>query len=215
MHEPEFIRLFRKELADSLPGEESHLKMSPVDRPLSSMALRSAESYRESAVAVVIFERDGIVECILTQRPEYDGSHGGQVSFPGGKKDPEDPDLEVTARRECFEEIGITPDRGILLGVLTDVYIPVSKFLVRPYVYFHAELPELKKNEREVAEILTFPLFDLKEEALIRSMELKLPNGTIYRKVPYFALANKKVWGATALILSEVRDLLLRLDQGQ
>lgn len=207
-----FIDLFKQELAQNLPGEKAHLRMSPSHRPLSSLALQNATDVRESAVAVVLFRNSDQIECILTQRPDYDGNHGGQVSFPGGKKDPEDRDLEETARRECFEEIGIPKNSGILLGQLTDVFIPVSGFLVNPFVYFHEELPLLIKDEREVAEILTFPLFDLKKEELISSMEIHLKNGQIYKNIPYFDLADKKVWGATALILNEIREILLAID---
>lgn len=207
-----FLDLFKQELADNLPGESAHLRMSPMNRPLSSLALKNAVDVRDSAVAVVLYRNKDQIECILTQRPEYDGSHGGQVSFPGGKKDPEDNDLEETARRECFEEIGIPKNEGMLLGQLTEVYIPVSGFLVKPFVYFHQELPQLKKDEREVAEILTFPLFDLKKEERISSTEIHLRNGMIYKNIPYFDLADKKVWGATALILNEIREILLKID---
>lgn len=212
MKEIEFIQRLKDQIGLNLPGEQAHLKMSPSNRPLSSKALQSAKNIRESAVAVVLYKHEDRIGCILTQRPEYEGNHGGQVSFPGGKKDENDLDLEETARRECFEEIGIDQNLGELLGVLTEVYIPVSGFLVKPFVFFHHNLPELVRNEREVAEILFFSLFDLKKEELISTMELQLPNGTIYKNVPFFDLANKKVWGATALILSEIREILLELD---
>lgn len=207
----EFLSAFKRELMLALPGEKAHQKMAPSSRPISSIAVKMADKVRESAVAVVLYKNSGSIECILTQRPEYEGNHSGQVSFPGGKKDPSDLDLEETARRECFEEIGIPTDEGILLGQLTDVFIPVSSFLVKPYVIYHETLPILKKDEREVAEILSFPLFDLKKEELISTMEVHLPNGTIYRNIPYFDLADKKVWGATALILSELREILMAI----
>jgi 8-oxo-dGTP pyrophosphatase MutT (NUDIX family) len=212
MEESEFLKLFKEELVHHLPGEKAHLRMSPSNRPISSSALKNAIEVRDSAVAIVIFKKDNQLECILTQRADYEGNHGGQVSFPGGKKDPDDANLEETARRECYEEIGISLHSGILLGQLTDVFIPVSGFLVKPFVYYHTELPQFIKNEREVAEILTFPLFDLKKEDLISSMEIRLPNGTIYKDIPYFNLSDKKVWGATALILNELREILLELD---
>lgn len=211
MRTEEFLTSFKREILLALPGEKAHEKMAPLGRPVSSIALQMADKVRESAVAVVLYNHNGSIECLLTQRPEYDGNHSGQVSFPGGKKDPDDLDLEATARRECFEEIGIPEDQGLLLGQLTNVFIPVSSFLVKPYVFYHETLPPLIKDEREVAEILSFPLFDLKKEEIISTMETKLPNGSIYRNIPYFELANKKVWGATALILSELREVLMAI----
>lgn len=210
--ENDFIRQLKCQIIENLPGETAHVKMAPFNRPLSSLALKDAIEIKESAVAVVMFRNEDQIDCVLTQRNEYEGKHSGQISFPGGKKDVNDLDLEETARRECFEEIGIPMSSGNLIGQLTDVYIPVSGFLVKAFIYYHHELPLLKRNTREVAEIVTFPLFDLKKEELISTMEVHLPNGTIYKNIPYFDLANKKVWGATALILSEIREIILTID---
>jgi 8-oxo-dGTP pyrophosphatase MutT (NUDIX family) len=202
----------RQQLLNGLPGEQSHQKMSPLNRPLTSDALKNTSDYRESAVAIVLFESNNQIECILTQRPEYDGTHSGQISFPGGKKETQDEHLEATARRECFEEIGVLLRKEHFLGALSPVYIPVSRFLVLPYVYYLPSIPTFVRDAHEVADIFTFPLFDLKKEELIATMELKQPNGTIYRNVPYFNLNNKKVWGATALMLSEMKDILIQID---
>jgi 8-oxo-dGTP pyrophosphatase MutT (NUDIX family) len=207
-----FRERIRLQLLEALPGEISHQKMSPLNRPITSEALKSITDYRESAVAIVLFEANDCIECVLTQRPEYDGTHSGQVSFPGGKKEDTDVHLEATARRECKEEIGVELTEEHLIGALSPVYIPVSRFLVLPYVYFLKHEPIYTPDTHEVAEIFTFPLFDLKKEDLIATMELKQPDGTVYRNVPYFNLNNKKVWGATALMLSEMKDVLVLLD---
>ena len=207
-----FRERIRLQLLEELPGEESHQKMSPLNRPITSEALKTLTDYRESAVAIVLFEANNCIECVLTQRPEYDGTHSGQVSFPGGKKEDTDEHLEATARRECKEEIGVELTEEHLIGALSPVYIPVSRFLVLPYVYFLPSVPIYTPDAHEVAEIFTFPLFDLKKEELIATMELKQPNGTVYRNVPYLNLNNKKVWGATALMLSEMKDLLALMD---
>ncbi len=207
-----FRERIRLKLLEALPGEVSHQKMSPLNRPITSEALKSITDYRESAVAIVLFESNDCMECVLTQRPEYDGTHSGQISFPGGKKEDSDEHLEATARRECEEEIGVQLTLEHLIGALSPVYIPVSRFLVLPYLYFLPSTPIFLPDAHEVAEIFTFPLFDLKNEKLISTMDLKQTNGDVYRNVPYFNLNNKKVWGATALMLSEMKDILDSMD---
>ncbi len=207
-----FRERIRLKLLEALPGEVSHQKMSPLNRPITSEALKSITDYRESAVAIVLFESNDCMECVLTQRPEYDGTHSGQISFPGGKKEDSDEHLEATARRECEEEIGVQLTLEHLIGALSPVYIPVSRFLVLPYLYFLPSTPIFLPDAHEVAEIFTFPLFDLKNEQLISTMDLKQTNGDVYRNVPYFNLNNKKVWGATALMLSEMKDILDSMD---
>ena len=206
-----FTDLLKTEISKGLPGEAAHLGMSPIDR--KNINWNSGESIRESAVAIVLYEKNKKPHCLLIQRTEYNGKHSGQISFPGGKKDPQDTDLEETARRECFEEIGIPIEKGELIGELTSVFIPVSSYIVRPFLFYHDAVNELIPNQREVAEIVSFQLLDLARENIISTMEIPLNNGTYMKDVPYFNLEGKKVWGATALILNEMRELLLRINQ--
>lgn len=208
-----FTHKLLEELRKGLPGEASHAKMAPLNRPLSSFALKETDSVKESAVAVILFSRETSIHCLLIQRPEYEGAHSGQVAFPGGKKDLLDEHLEYTARRETWEEIGIPFSEGQLLGELTQVYIPVSGFLVKPYIYFHDELPSLQPNEREVAEVMSFNLEDLLKEDTISTFSIEIDKGVYRKNIPCFNLAEKQVWGATALILSELKDVLMRLSK--
>lgn len=203
-----FLSSLIEEIKKGIPGEEAHIKMSPIKRPL----LKTAEIVRESAVAVVLYPMNQGIECLLIQRPEYDGNHSGQIAFPGGKKDPEDEHLEFTARRETYEEIGIPVSSGLFIGQLTEVYIPVSNFLVQPIIYFHEILPPLIRNEREVVEIISFSLDELLDESCISTMQVKLMSRNSTTIVPCFILNDKKIWGATALILNEFRELLLRIN---
>lgn len=198
----------------SLPGESAHIPMAPINRPISSFALKKTDSFLESAVSIVLFEEEisGLIHCILIQRPDYEGAHGGQISFPGGKKDFSDPDAEYTARRECFEEIGCQLTQDQLIGKLTNVFIPVSKFLVQPYLYFYIGDTNFTPDEREVSEILTFPIHSLMDEKSISTMDIRISNNSVMRSVPCFVFEHKKVWGATALILNELRELLLKID---
>lgn len=197
-------------LNNELPGEQSHQKMAPLNRPLSSYAIQSATNVRESAVSIILTPYENDLKSILIQRPIYEGAHSGQIAFPGGKKDETDEHLEFTARREAFEEVGIPIHQGELLGKLTNVYIPVSNFIVHPYIYFHDSLPTLIPQEREVTEIIPFSIKELLEDYILNTMEVKFPNGITQKNIPCFNIEHKQIWGATALILSELRDICLR-----
>jgi 8-oxo-dGTP pyrophosphatase MutT (NUDIX family) len=206
-------------IAGNLPGESAHVRLSPMSRQLSSIAKAESTSFRESAVAVVLFEpagqthpeSAGQLKCILIQRPTYIGNHSGQVSFPGGKRDPEDENLEITAIRECKEEIGVDLRKAALLGRLTPVFIPVSGFHVEPYLFFLQGTPVFVRDEREVEAILTISLRELLLEESIQAMDIAVSEDIILKDVPYFNLSGKQIWGATALVLNELKEVLLQL----
>lgn len=198
-------------LTGDLPGETAHLRMHPLNRKASSIAKAEATDFRESAVAVILFEADGDMQCILIQRPTYIGNHSGQVSFPGGKREVEDDSLEVTAMRECLEEIGVDLKNATALGRLTPVFIPVSGFLVEPYLFLLPEPPVFIPDEREVEAVLTISLQELLREENIQAMDITVSTEMVLKDVPYFRLSDKQVWGATAFILSELREILLQL----
>lgn len=202
--EIDFLRiLFSKEL----PGEEAHLKMSPLNRKVSSLALKEAKNVKESSVALIIVKNE---EIILTQRPQYDGSHGGQISFPGGKKEMDDIDLYETAVRETAEEIGIILTMENYVGKLTSVYIPISNFYVEPNVFYLKDLPSFKKDDFEVEEIFTIKIKDLLNEHFVFKKNIQVTETYTLKNVPYYGIDNRVIWGATAIILSELKELIIR-----
>ncbi len=206
------IGRLQEELQKELPGEAAHLDVIPVNRPISSKALRQAEYYRESGVALILVEHQSSIQCILMKRSIHPGSpHSGQIALPGGKKEDYDFDLEETARRETEEEIGIRLNQDSLLGTLTPIYIPVSKFKVQPYIYHYEGKLEFQLDPLEVDDIFLFDVEILKNEHVIQRKEIRLSQGYRQKGVPYFNLAEETVWGATAMILSEFRQLLLRI----
>jgi 8-oxo-dGTP pyrophosphatase MutT (NUDIX family) len=203
--------LLRGEVEMNLPGEQAHISMAPLSRPLSSEALKKVSDYRTSAVAVVLTSHENELSLLLIQRPDYEGAHSGQISFPGGKKDEDDVSPEQTARRECFEEIGIILSESSLIGKLTDVYIPVSNFLVHPFLYLHSEPITFVPDEREVSEILIYPVQQLTSPDTIGTLDIRTPQGMILKNIPCFQFGEKKIWGATALVLNELREIIQRL----
>lgn len=198
-------------LKANLPGERAHQKMAPSNRPLSSFAKENASSYKESAVAIILVHTGNSLEIVLIQRPEYEGNHGGQISFPGGKKENLDLNLYQTAVRECFEEIGVELHDEHFIGALTPVFIPVSSFHVETNLFYLKEQPTFNKDDREVDAIFTIKLEELMDDQNIKSTVINLPDNLKLKDVPYFDLENKVIWGATALILSELKEIAKQL----
>lgn len=195
----------------NLPGEQAHAHLMPVNRPFSSQVKMNAHDFRQSAVAIVLYEEQNELMSLLIQRPFYEGAHSQQIAFPGGKRDPEDPTIEYTARRECMEEVAIPMDSLSLIGALTDVYIPVSKFIVSPHLFAVESLPELIPDDREVDQIIPFNVSRLLDSDSIQYTDMHFGNGFKQKNVPYFAIEDKIVWGATGMILSEFRSILQQL----
>lgn len=192
----------------SLPGEDAHFDVLPINRPISSTIL-DLTGYRNSAVALYLFERGNSVRMTLIQRPIYDGPHSNQIALPGGKQDPGDPDLIYTALREGMEEIGQNPNECEFILPLTPVHVPISKFSIHPMIFQLAKAPIYVPDAREVARVFDFELEHLLRDDILQRRDLDLGSGFIRKNIPGFHIDNETfVWGATAMILSEFRSLL-------
>jgi 8-oxo-dGTP pyrophosphatase MutT (NUDIX family) len=205
----QFIKQFLDIVNNGLPGEDAHSLLMPINRPFTSEALKNKAEYRQSAVSIILFEEDSTLKSILIERPEYAGLHSRQISFPGGKREPDDPNLEYTARRESYEEINLPMTEGKLVTKLSEIYIPVSKFLVQPYVFLiEKELPDLIPDQREVASIITYDLFTLTDANILKYMDMVFENGHKQKNIPYFEIEGHIVWGATAMMLAELKAII-------
>jgi 8-oxo-dGTP pyrophosphatase MutT (NUDIX family) len=129
------------------------------------------------------------------------------VGFPGGKMEPSDPDILFTALREAEEEIGIDAGKVEVLGCLSDLFIPTSNFLVTPVVGLIQEKPNFVPEQREVARIITTEVISLFHPEVRKQTQLAVGGG-MYLDTPYFAVEEEVVWGATAMILSELIQVL-------
>ncbi|WP_053404654.1 CoA pyrophosphatase [Persicobacter sp. CCB-QB2] len=200
-----FLAFLEQRLESPLPGEEAQKIMAPLpDKQLRFKQQRTGA--RESAVLINFLERNGRILFPLIQRPKYDGAHSGQVALPGGKKDVGDPNLDFTALREAEEEIGLPRKVVSVHGQLTNLYIPVSNFMVTPVLGSVQEEVTFVPDDWEVDDILMCDLMKLIESpAEPMKTTLKLPHGPM--EVPYFDIHGKIVWGATAIILSELKAL--------
>jgi len=189
-------------LQKELPGERAHMNFYPYR--IKNKFIETEIDKKLSAIGIHLYPEKESVFFILIKRPNYNGYHSGQIAFPGGKKDATDINLLQTAKRESFEELNISMNIGELICELTPVYIPVSNFLVQPFVFLHHEKPNMIKNH-EVAEVIEISLDELLNEENLG--EINLENIGL-SGVPAFIFEKCQVWGATALMLSEMKEML-------
>ena len=196
--------VWKEMLAEALPGEAAQLRMAPTFRghfPEQGKAVRAA-------VLILLYPVGREIHLVFMKRNEYDGPHSGQVSFPGGAWEPEDLSLEQTAIRETREEIGLAGDIEIL-GALTPLHIPVSNFLVSPFVGWIDNTPEFLPDRSEVQYVIEVSLRELLDPA-IRDSETLHHHGRPV-EAPFYLVGKDKIWGATAMMLSEFLHLAARL----
>lgn len=156
---------------------------------------------RPAAVLILLYPSGADLRLLLTVRSDQLTNHRGEVSLPGGATDPQDDSPIATAVRECWEELGIVPDHVAIWGLLTPVYIPPSNFRITPVVGFSERPPVLDPNHGEVSAVLTVTLRELLDPEYVLVEQWTLRGAEVH--VPFFAVGGYKVWGATALILSE------------
>ena len=186
--------------------EAAQRKMAPAARKMTRPQQLDGNP-RYGGVLLLLFRKEKSIHILLTKRRHDLTSHAGQISFPGGRKEPLESLLE-TALRETEEEIGIPAVDLEVLGALTPIYIPPSDYEVHPYVawFRQGRQPVFEAAPCEVAEIIEAPLATLLDPA--SRIEENWDFGGIQRVVPFFAVQKYKVWGATAVMLSEFIERL-------
>lgn len=191
---------------EPLGGLSSQLKLAPKLRLQFSEELIKSKNPKKAAVLALFYpDKNNQTRFLLTLRANYKGKHASQVSFPGGKVDKKDSNIQATALRETFEEVGVVTNDIIIIRQISDSYIPPSNFLVSPFIGIVYKKPIFKKNY-EVANLIEVLLSDLLNDSNLTSKKIE----TSYMQkinVPCFKLNNYIVWGATAMILSEIKDL--------
>lgn len=181
-------------------------KMAPAPRGWR----KHRDAPRQAAVLLLLYHNGhdgaGRLQIVLTLRQARLRGHGGQVSFPGGRREAQDSSLSATALRETGEEIGILPGTIRILGGMPPLYIPVSHHDVFPTVGYAASRPRFCANPREVAEVFSFALDNLLQPDFKREERRNMRGISV--RVPYYPVGGHKVWGATAMILSELEGRL-------
>lgn len=190
-----------------LPGWEAQAQMATKFRPKPDKTQQYYQNARQGAVLILLYPSDNDIKTTLIQRPVYEGVHSGQIAFPGGKKEEADADLITTALREANEEVNIDPGIVKVVGSLTELYIPPSNFLVTPIVGFSMERPDLKPDDFEVASILEVTMQELTDPN-IRGIKAITPREGITFDSPYYNVQGHTVWGATAMMISELNAII-------
>ena len=204
-----FLKSVTKVTHLNLPGEVSQFKMIP---PYREDLIKNHDydiTTAKQAAVMALFYQDinQNTKLVLILRKTYKGVHSAQVGFPGGKVEPEDKNLQETALRETFEEVGVGIEEMTVVKALTKIYIPPSHFNVFPFLGYCTKTPQLKKQEEEVEAILEVNIDAFLDDKNLTAKQIKKSEDLIYN-VPAIHLNGHLVWGATAMMLSEVKDLL-------
>lgn len=176
--------------------------MAPSFRQKHTLAQAKAQKAKESAVLILMYEKEKVPYVVFIERKSYKGFHSAQISLPGGKKEKQDVDFVATALREANEEIGIDVNKVEVLMPLTYLYIPVSNFLVYPFVAVYSGEPQFVACPNEVERIVEVKLSDLLNQNMQGAKTIHY-NEKIQFDAPAYKVSGVEIWGATAMILSE------------
>jgi len=187
-------------LEADLPGMDAQVQMAPRYRARKTAMSISDRDCREAGVLALLYQDDE-PHLVLTVRRDDLPDHPGQVSFPGGQREAGET-LPETALREANEEVNLSPEPVRLIGALTPLFVPPSNFCVHPFVGILDHRPDLRPTDREVGAILHVPVSHLLDPET-RVVETWTLHGTEI-DVPFYRVDDYTVWGATAMMLSEL-----------
>lgn len=208
MHFDIFLKYVPKVQNVTLPTAEAHAKMVPSFRDELVRSIDFSKVIpRKAAVMMLLYPKNEQTHLALILRTAYKGVHSAQIAFPGGKVEVDDLDLEHTAIRETHEEIGVHPKDITVIRAFTKVYIPPSNFMVYPFLGICTNELKFQLQDEEVAGIIELPLVDF----LAESSTMKTIMNTSYAEnieVPGFKVKDYFIWGATAMMMSELKDTL-------
>lgn len=193
-------------LQQALPSALAHEALRAKHAGNEAPVFKHSLPPRPGSVLILLYEEDGVVKFPLTKRAEYLGTHSGQISLPGGKAEAGENSID-TALREAEEEIGLNRHEVKIVGRLSDFFVIPSNFMVTPVVGTVSGKPLLRADPREVSRILTGDLPSLLAKDAVKEKEI-LVAGRYRMLAPHFEIEEEVVWGATAMMLNELRVIL-------
>ena len=207
----DFLKYVPKLKEVELPGSEAHYKMAPLER-IESMKNWNVSSInpKSAAVMMLFYPKNGRTHLVLIVRNSYEGVHSAQIAFPGGKYEFHDENFQNTALRETHEEIGIHPDSIEIIMPFSNLYIQPSNFMVYPYLGICREEIVFIPDSNEVADIIELPLSDFLNDNLLTKTTMSTSYATTIEIVA-FEINGHIVWGATAMMLNELKEVLKKV----
>jgi 8-oxo-dGTP pyrophosphatase MutT (NUDIX family) len=203
----DFFEKLKAELMSALPGVDAHLRLAPEMRVTDLKLGVTPDHAIESAVLIILYPFKNRLHTVVILRNEYDGAHSGQISLPGGKSEASDIDFEHTALREAQEEIGIIPSTMEIIGLLSRFYVRPSNFVINPYIAYCAQRPDFHPDPTEVQRIIEIDIFNEVNPETIVYKTITFKN-SMQVNAPGFEVGGEFMWGATAMIFSELIHVL-------
>jgi 8-oxo-dGTP pyrophosphatase MutT (NUDIX family) len=202
----------RRRLQAPLPGRSAQYRMASVQRlRVIAPDFVPPSDAKQAAVLIVLHRVDPLDtwQTLLIQRTANPHDrHSGQVSFPGGRHEPDDGSMQATALREAEEEVGLSATAMQVVGALTPLYIPVSDFMVHPYVAVTDAPLDIRTQPSEVESVFMPALSHFMEDQHIEMRDITIGPNVHLPEVPCFIYQERVIWGATAMILSELVEVM-------
>ncbi|MFT6716979.1 MAG: 8-oxo-dGTP pyrophosphatase MutT (NUDIX family) [Saprospiraceae bacterium] len=185
--------------------QKAHSEIAPYrNSTISDIQILNA---KKAGVLLLVHPNNDKAHFTLIERSSYDGVHSRQISLPGGKVENQDIDISATALREAHEEVNINPKDVEIISQLSNIYVPPSNFYITPILGLSRKRPDYIPEKKEVNKILEIPILDLLSLNVLQQTKVTISKNMSF-PTPYLNLQDKVVWGATAIILNELRHFL-------